>query len=184
MADIITDLLPDIELYLNITWKDDATDKKITGYINRGMKRLQNIAGASLNFNAEDMPRALLFDYCRYANSPALEVFEKNFEAELLDLNLRTQAPIIDGLVVLLGMKEANGYQLTVSPAADEGNKYLYQVGVSLAQPDRMDSCMPPQFTEWDGITIIPAQSGQDILVVEINDEYKAVRAGKVTVSA
>ena len=87
----ITALLSDVKDYLNITWQDERTDKEITGYINRGMKRLQDIAGASLDFEAEDLPRSLLFDYCRYANSQALEVFEINFQSELLELNLRYQ---------------------------------------------------------------------------------------------
>lgn len=82
-------LLDDIKDYLSITWQDAKTDARITGFINRGMRRLQDIAGATLDFVVEDLPRMLLFDYCRYANSQALEVFEKNFSAELLELNLR-----------------------------------------------------------------------------------------------
>ena len=84
-------LLDDIKDYLSITWQDDKTDARITGFINRGMRRLQDIAGADLDFSAEDLPRMLLFDYCRYANSQALEVFEKNFASELLELNLQEQ---------------------------------------------------------------------------------------------
>jgi len=84
----MTALLSDVKDYLNITWQDEKTDKKITGYINRGMARLQFIAGASLDFEKEDLSRSLLLDYCRYANSQALEVFEINFQSELLELNL------------------------------------------------------------------------------------------------
>jgi hypothetical protein len=87
----MTVLLSDVKDYLNITWQDEKTDQKITGYINRGMARLQFIAGAPLDFTAENLPRALLFDYCRYANSQALEVFETNFQSELLELNLMNQ---------------------------------------------------------------------------------------------
>lgn len=92
-------LLEDIKDYLNIGWKDEKTDKKLTGMIKRGMTRLQNIAGVSiLDFIEEDMPRELLFDYVRYANSHALEMFEKNYMSELLELNLRYQAKaIIEG---------------------------------------------------------------------------------------
>jgi len=82
-------LLIDIKDYLHITWNDETTDKNITGYINRGKARLQEIAGVSLDFTVEDTPRTLLFDYCRYANSQALEVFEKNFKSELLALHLK-----------------------------------------------------------------------------------------------
>lgn len=74
-------LLADIKSYLHITWQDDNTDKNLTGFIKRGMARLQEIAGvSSLDFTVEDLPRALLFDYCRYANSQAIEMFEKIFK--------------------------------------------------------------------------------------------------------
>lgn len=80
-------LLDDVKRYLRINWADDDTDLNLTGMINRGMARLQDIAGAPLDFTAEGLPRALLFDYCRYANSHALEMFERNFQSELLTLH-------------------------------------------------------------------------------------------------
>lgn len=84
-------LLDDVKDYLHISWQDEKTDKNITGYIKRGMARLQEIAGVPLNFNEEDLPKSLLLDYCRYANSQALEMFEKNFLSEIMSLNLRGQ---------------------------------------------------------------------------------------------
>lgn len=86
-------LLDDIKDYLHITWYDEKTDKNITGMIKRGMVYLQKVAGvSSLDFTQEDIPRSLLFDYVRYANSQALELFETNFRGELLYLNLEYQA--------------------------------------------------------------------------------------------
>lgn len=84
-------LLNDVKSYLHITWQDADTDKNLTGMISRGMKRLQDIAGATLDFSVEDLPRTLLFDYCRYANSHALEMFEKNFISELMSLHIDSQ---------------------------------------------------------------------------------------------
>ncbi|QNU66921.1 hypothetical protein EHE19_019185 [Ruminiclostridium herbifermentans] len=84
-------LLNDVKTYLHITWQDAETDKNITGIIKRGMARLQTIAGVPLDFSVEDLPRSLLFDYCRYANSHALEMFEKNFSSELLSLHINNQ---------------------------------------------------------------------------------------------
>lgn len=94
---MIEELLSDIKSYLHITWKDSETDINITGMINRGMARLQEIAGVSLDFTKEDLPRTLLFDYCRYANSHALEMFEKNFSSELMSLHIKNQ--VIDSQV-------------------------------------------------------------------------------------
>lgn len=85
------ELLNEVKRYLRITWQDTETDNNLTGIIKRGMARLQEIAGAPLDFTVEDQPRALLFDYCRYANSHALEMFERNFQAELVSLNIKYQ---------------------------------------------------------------------------------------------
>lgn len=82
-------LLSEVKKYLNITWDDATTDSLITGYIRRGIARLNRIAGAELDYTSENLPRQLLFDYVRYANSQALEVFEQNFESQLLDLHLK-----------------------------------------------------------------------------------------------
>lgn len=183
MANLPDELLDAVKAYLKITWQDEATDTEITGYINRGMTRLQHIAGASLDFTVEDQPRALLLDYCRYARSQALEVFEKNFQAELLDLNLTTQAPVIDSLIVMVKPDSTGGYDVTVAPGADEGDAYVYQIGSDLTLPKRLDSCIPGNaWTAWDGVSPITAVSGQLIMVVEVNNEYGAERAGTVTV--
>lgn len=92
----IQQLLQDIKDYLHITWDDEKTDKNLTGMIKRGMKKLDDIAGLNLDFTIEDSPRELLFDYVRYANSQALEVWEKNFQSELLSLHLESQASLIE----------------------------------------------------------------------------------------
>ena len=183
MADLPEGLLAAVESYLKITWQDDATDTEVTGYINRGMARLQQIAGAPLDFTAEEQPRALLLDYCRYARSQALEVFEKNFEAELLDLNLNTQAPVIDSLEIAALRNVSGGYDLMIVPGPDDGDGYVYQVGTNLVLPKRLDICAPGTvWTAWDGFSPISAAYGQQIMVVEINGEYGAERAGAVTI--
>lgn len=88
-------LLSDVKDYLKISWNDDKTDKNLTGMIKRGVKYLQNIAGVdSINFTEEDLPKQLLLDYCRYANSHALEVFAYNYQGDLLELHFMFQAPL------------------------------------------------------------------------------------------
>ena len=183
MADLPEGLLDAVKEYLKITWQDAATDAEVTGYINRGMARLQQIAGAPLDFVKEDQPRFLLLDYCRYARSQALEVFEKNFEAELLDLNLSTQAPVIESLTIVAKIYDTTFASLAIAPAPDDGDSYVYQVGTGLTLPQRLDTCTPGDtWMAWDGVSPIPAASGQQILLVEINGEYGAERAGTVTV--
>lgn len=84
-------LLEDVKNYLDITWDDEATEKKLTGIIERGMKYLNNIAGTELDYTEEDKPKELLFDYCRYVRSNALEMFQQNYLHELLTLQIQSE---------------------------------------------------------------------------------------------
>lgn len=81
-------LLEDVKVYLDITWADENTDKKLTGIIERGMKYLNRTAGGELDYSVEDKPKELLMDYCRYVRSNALEEFQVNYLHELLTLQM------------------------------------------------------------------------------------------------
>ena len=95
-------LIQDVKDYLHITWIDANTDKNLIGFISRGKARLQTIAGVSLDFTVEDLPKTLLLDYCRYANSQALEMFEKNFAQELMSLHITSQVNAMPDEVVII----------------------------------------------------------------------------------
>lgn len=84
-------LLEAVKNYLDITWDDPATDEKLTGIITRGIKYINYVAGAELNYMVEDKPRELLFDYCRYARSNKLEEFQNNYLHELLSLQIQQE---------------------------------------------------------------------------------------------
>lgn len=82
--------------YLDITWEDAAGDKKLAGILARGMKYLNGVAGADLDYETEDAPRALLFDYTRYVRADALDEFQANYLHELLALQIREEAKRVD----------------------------------------------------------------------------------------
>lgn len=82
------ELLQAVRNYLDITWTDEAGDEKLSGIIARGIKYIDNVAGAELDYSVEDRPRELLFDYCRYVRSNALEDFQENYLPELLSLQI------------------------------------------------------------------------------------------------
>ena len=84
-------LLDAVKNYLDITWHDPEGDIKLSGIIARGMKYLNNIAGAELDYTIEDLPRGLLFDYCRYVRSNALDEFQINYQHELLALQIQQE---------------------------------------------------------------------------------------------
>jgi len=81
-------LLVAVRNYLDVTWIDVESDLKLTGIISRGIKYLDATAGAELDYALEDKPRELLFDYCRYARSNALNEFQINYLHELLSLQI------------------------------------------------------------------------------------------------
>lgn len=86
------ELLGGVRNYLDITWQDSETDRKLTGILERGMSYLDRAAGAEQDYSKEGLARSLLFDYCRYARNNALEHFEENFRAELISLRMGVQA--------------------------------------------------------------------------------------------
>lgn len=84
-------LLSDVRNYLDITFQDDETDKKLKGIIARGISYLDGVAGEMQDYEAEGLPRALLFDYCRYARNNVIELFKENFQSELVTLRMGAQ---------------------------------------------------------------------------------------------
>lgn len=82
-------LLAAVKNYLDITWDDPAGDEKLSGIIARGIRYINTIAGAELDYTVEDKPRELLLDYCRYVRSNALDEFQINYLHELLSLQIK-----------------------------------------------------------------------------------------------
>ncbi len=85
------ELLQAVRNYLDITWEDSETDTKLEGIMQRGIKYIDHIAGAELDYSIEDKPRELLFDYCRYVRSNALSEFQTNYLHELLSLQINEE---------------------------------------------------------------------------------------------
>lgn len=84
-------LLEAVRNYLDITWEDNAGDVKLSGIIARGMQYINKTAGKQCDFISEDKPRELLFDYCRYVRSNALNEFQVNYQHELLSLQMYSE---------------------------------------------------------------------------------------------
>lgn len=86
-------LLNDVLNYLDVTWSDEETNKKVTGALERGIAYLDFIAGGQQTYTEEGQARALLFDYVRYVRSNALDEFQKNYLHELITLQMQTEVP-------------------------------------------------------------------------------------------
>ena len=77
-------LLDDIKVYLQITWDDNVTDQRVTGFIEDGMAYLDDKLGKAGDYTSPGYPRTLLKEYCRYARDAALDVFENNYQSQIL----------------------------------------------------------------------------------------------------
>ncbi len=95
MADITKEkaeniLLKDILNELDITFKDRATKKKIRDLMHQGRGRLEQLKGAEIDFATEMTARTLLFAFCRYGRSNAVEQFEHDFSCQLTSFALES----------------------------------------------------------------------------------------------
>lgn len=70
---------------------------------------------------------------------------------------------------------------ITVEPEKAEGNSYKYKVAANPTVPV-YDTICTSGYTAWNGTDEITATAGQKIVVVEVNSNNKAKRAGIATV--
>mgnify|MGYP000026109972 CR=1 FL=1 len=73
--------------------------------------------------------------------------------------------------------------KITVTPAKEGTNSYVYKIGSEVKAPGYDETCTGG-YTAWDGTAEITATSGQKILIVEITEEKKARKAGIATIVA
>lgn len=80
-----TALLADVKNYLDITWEDPATDRKLQGIIASGIRYLTDKLGPGVDYTQEGGDgRTLLMEYVRYFRDGALDIFENNYQALIL----------------------------------------------------------------------------------------------------
>lgn len=77
-------LLPAIKTYLQVTWDDEQTNQRILGLIEDGAAYLDDKLGEAGDYENPGYPRTLLKEYVRYARDEALDVFENNYQAQIL----------------------------------------------------------------------------------------------------
>ena len=87
-------LLREVRDYLDITWEDEATDRKLTGQIQRGIAYLADKTGVERSasaFSEDERAQSLLLNYLLYDRAGALDQFAKNYRSEILGLKLRNE---------------------------------------------------------------------------------------------
>ena len=89
----------------------------------------------------------------------------------------------LDNLIVNSQAGTSSGTtKITVSPTIEEGNSYKYKVAENAVLPAVGQSVK--NWSAWDGVSDITAASGQEIVVVECDSKYMAVKGGVTTVTA
>jgi len=82
-------LLEDILNELDITFSDEAFEKKIAGIMKRGKDYLNDKFGSEIDYEKDGQAMELLVSYCRYGRSNAIEQFQHDFAPELTALAIR-----------------------------------------------------------------------------------------------
>lgn len=87
------ELLAEAKNFLDITWEDEATDRKLTGQIRRGIGYIISKTGvAESDFEGEDADsraQELLFNYLLYDRAGAIDQFKKNYLSDIVGLRIR-----------------------------------------------------------------------------------------------
>lgn len=93
-------LMEDILNALDVTFDDEHTGKKIRDLMHQGQARIEQLKGAQVDFAEDQMARMLLFSFCRYGRSNAIEQFEHDFACQLTSFALEA---------AVAGMRESGG---------------------------------------------------------------------------
>lgn len=73
--------------------------------------------------------------------------------------------------------------KITVEPAAGDGSSYCYKTGAAVMLPALGEFC-DETWTAWDGTSNITANTGDEIVVAEVNESAEVIKAGKAAVTS
>lgn len=77
-------LLETVKNYLDITWQDEATDKKLTLMIENGIAELDYLSGFENDYTIAGKAQSLLFSYVMYDRANCLDDFKKNYQPDII----------------------------------------------------------------------------------------------------
>ena len=84
------ELLAEAKNFLDITWTDEDSDRKLMGQIKRGIAFISAKTGVDTSAYAEDYrAQALLFNYLLYDRAGSVDQFETNYRSEIIALHRR-----------------------------------------------------------------------------------------------
>lgn len=86
------EVLEILKKFYHITWEDDVTKDELLLHINNGIIDIDDKSGKEFDYTKSGKHQELLSNYVMYARSGALDEFYKNYNRELLYLQLKVRA--------------------------------------------------------------------------------------------
>lgn len=94
--EISEELFSEIENAVDITFDDEATQKKLKASIARGIGRIRSWSSdLALDVESDDTARQLLIDYVRYDLNGMSDAFRENYAPDITSLRLRKEAAAV-----------------------------------------------------------------------------------------
>lgn len=142
------------------------------------------ITPVSYTFSKLDAPSALTEGKYYYYEESFEDTFILNKKADAIQFNITI--PTAGGLTVTSVAGTASGdTKITVNPAKATGNSYVYKTASEVTAPKVADHCdTTTGYTAWNGTADITATTGNKIVIVEVDEDGLAIKAGIATVTA
>ena len=93
--DVSKTLMDEAKNFLDITWNDAESDKKLQGQLRRGIAYITaktGVSESSFESESEDSnyrAQELLFNYLLYDRAGAVDQFKKNYRSDILSLRMK-----------------------------------------------------------------------------------------------
>ena len=68
----------------DITWTDEAMERKLERVIGNGISKLDRLNGRENDYINEGQAQSLLLNYVKYDLSNCLDEFDKNYQSEII----------------------------------------------------------------------------------------------------
>lgn len=79
-------LIKEAKAFINFTWKDEAKDKEIEGFVTSSIAYLQDVYGKEIDYDTNYLAKDLLLNRVLYMDSRALPDFQSNYAGYLKEL--------------------------------------------------------------------------------------------------
>ena len=91
-SEILEQLLADVKDYLQISWEDDATDRRLSDMIQSSAAYLDGVTAATNDYTAPGNMRTLLLERVRYQYNGALDAWLNNYLSLVVSAQLDSQS--------------------------------------------------------------------------------------------